>query len=71
MIKYVIIRHILNERGETIASWYCVRYNSAKLIVRRELPKTVEKWISEHKFNHYECTYPVMHGKVFKVEFMK
>ena len=63
--------HTLNEQGETIGKWYCIRYESGKMIERRTMPKTVEKWIKEHKFTHYECDYPVIYGVVRKVEFIK
>lgn len=70
-IKSVTITHTLNEKGETVGKWYAIRYESGKLTQTRKMPKTLAKWIKDRKFNHYRCEYPVMYGKVYKVEFLR
>ena len=71
MIKYVRIKHHLNEYGEVTGSWYNIGYDSGRHICRNSMPKSVREWIKARKFTRYECTYPIEYGIVYKVEFLR
>lgn len=71
MIKYVRIKHHLNEKGEVVGSWYHIGYESGRFIARNSMPNSVRECIKARKFTHYECTYPVEYGTVYKVEFLR